>query len=814
MPELVKYVREQPSRSVWARMRTWLARARWVGPFTLNQSSDKAILESVFGDYGRTAAGIHVSPQMAFTFSAVYDAVNQIASDVAKMPLNLMKRLPSGGSQPYAESKLYRLLKHQPNPEMGSMVFRRQVTAWALTDKGGFAEIQRDEVGRPVALWPIEPHRVEVDRDGRGSLQFRVDGETTIPAADMLHLPGLGYTPHEPYGLVNMARQAIGLGLAAERFGASFFGNGSTFGGLLTTDTPLNDEEEKALRKAVESIHKGPDRAHRLAILWGGLKYQSLGVNPKDAEMNDLRDKQVEEVARFFRMPPHRLGLTKPGMMSYNSVEMMNLDYYTGCLLDWITLWEEECNRKLIPALEFRTQYVKHNANVFLRGDFKTRMDGYSIALDKGLYSRNEIRALEDMGPQDGEQGNWYLVQSAQVPLHMLGAVTEASIAPPDPPAPPAGDDDDEPQRTGPLVEMIAVLRSELEGAIAKRAAAEATATATAEQLAAMRESEAQRSAQIDELTRILESQRADLTVAEQVRAELEASVTEAQTALAATETREAQAKADVEAAQQLLAETDARLAAATGDKSTLEAARDAAAVLVAKTEGRLLLVAGELEAARAGLTAAETARAEAVAAQAEAEQRAAEAEEARASAVLEAAEAVRQAEAAREAAVQAQQAAEAAQAAADERVRAMVEQDTARRSAVLAAGRTVLVEALAVLVRRECSLAKSKQATPEKFRSWLKGFRVVHQPFCVERLVAPVRLYLALTGSDADPAVEAERIVAEHLDTFEAQMRAILETEPDEFHVALERALERWETYRPEAVADRLLVEGMRHVA
>lgn len=856
MPEVVTYVRQPPQRSVWGRMKSWLARARWIGPFTLNQSSDKAILESVFGDYGRTAAGIHVSPEMAFTFSALYDGVNQIASDVAKMPLNLMKRLPNGGSQPYVESKLYRLLKHQPNPEMGSMVFRRQLTAWALVDKGGFAEIQRDEIGRPVALWPIEPHRVDVERDGRGALQYRVDGETVIPAADMLHIQALGYTPHHPYGLINMARQAIGLALAAERFGASFFGNGATFGGILTTDQPLSEEEARALKKTLESMHKGPDRAHALAVLWGGFDLKQIGVTPHDAQMNDLRDKQVEEVARFLRMPPHRLGLTKPGMMSYNSVEMMNLDYYTGCLLDWITLWEEECNRKLIPALEFRTQYVKHNANVFLRGDFKTRMDGYAIALDKGLYSRNEVRALEDMGPQDGEQGDWYLVQAAQVPLHMLADVTKASMAPPEPPAPPPAGDDDEPERSGPLVEMIAVLRSELEGAIAKRAAAEATATATAEQLAAMRESEAQRSAQIDELTRILDSQRADLAVAEQarreaeaaaakeadarakaeavaakheteaaelrealahaeqVRAELEAAVTEAQTALAATETRETQAKADAEAAQQLLAETEARLAAATGDKSTLEAERDAAAALVAETEGRLSTVAGELEAARAGLTAAETARAEAVAAQADAEQRAAAAEAARAAAALEAAEAVRQAAAAREAAAQAQQAAEAAQAAADERVRAMVEQDTARRSAVLAAGRTVLVEALAGLVRREVSLAKSKDGTQEKFRAWLKGFRVVHQPLCEERLLSAIRLCLVLNGSDADPVETTERIVTEHLDTFEAKMRAVLETEPEEFYTALDKTLRSWEAFRPEAVADRLLVEGVRHVA
>jgi len=847
MPEIVTITRQRAPVPSWPA-RVWRSvRATWTGPW----SAKDPALANLFSDGTRSSAGITVTPEVAFTYSAVYDAVNQIASDVAKMPLNLMKRLPNGGSTPYIDSKLYRLLKYKPNPEMGSMVFRRQLTAWALCSHGGYAEIVRDDLGRPAELWPIEPHRVTVKRGNRDELVYEIDGgATTIPAEDMIHLRGLGYTPHEPYGIINKARQAIGLALAAERFGATFFGNGSTFGGLLTTDTTLSIEEAKALKEAVEGIHKGPDRAHALAVLWGGVKYQKLGVAPNEAQMNELRDKQAEEVARFFRMQPYRLGVNKPGSVSYASVEQANIDHATGCLLDWTTLWEEELNCKLIPTMEFKLQYVKHNMNVFLRADFEKRMAGYATALDKGLYSRNEVRELEEMGPQDGEQGDWYLVQSAQVPLHMLKDVTEALIAPeptPEPPAPapspePEPDADDEGRAA--ILAAIAAMETKIAEAVAARAEAEAradaalvahhterevsmTATVAALQVqleaatvasaVAASEAEAQRSARA-----VVEAQRDALHLeAETTRQSLldaEARAVDREAALAAVEAARDEQVRVADDAIQALATIQARLDAATGDeaRAVIEAERQAAQALVDDALQASQASRAEADAAR---VEAETARAAVVAVEARAAAERVESEARLAAAVAASeAEAVASRQSLR-AEVMAQ--AEALQVAADEQIRAAERELASAREAIkirdaalLAASRGLVVEAMGVLVRRETAQARSKQATPQKLRTWLSGMAVLHEPVCVERLVGPVSLHLALTNRTEDAEQVAAQMAAVHLAEFRRQIEAVLEVDVDEFHVALERMLTRWESERPSAVADALLVEGIRHVA
>lgn len=395
--------------------------------------SDSALADLLFAGH-KTSSGVDVDVATAFTVSAVYDAVNQISSDVAKLPLNLHKRRSSGGSDIYSASPVQRLLKLEPNPEMGSMVFRRQIMVWALTAKGGFAEIQRNGMGQPVALWPIHPSRVTPYRarlrdGGYGPLSYQIDGgKTTIAPEDMIHIAGIGDDPHCAYPLVEKARQAIGLALAAEQFGATFFGNGSTFGGILTTDIMPTEEEAKRMKVLIEQIHKGPERAHQLAALWGGWKLQPLGVKPNEGQMNELRAKQVEEVARFYRLQPYRLGLNTPGTVSYSSVEMAQLDYYQGCLLDWITQWEQELNRKLVPRLEQNQQFIKHNANAFLRGDIKSRYEALGIARDKGIINANEWRDLDDMNPQEGEQGTQYLVQQAQVPADRIGKLADADV--------------------------------------------------------------------------------------------------------------------------------------------------------------------------------------------------------------------------------------------------------------------------------------------------------------------------------------------------------------------------------------------------
>ena len=479
-----------------SRPRRWLEglRSYFMGPMSLKDPA----LSRYFGSSGRSTSGVTVTQENAFTFSAVYDAVNQISSDVAKLPLNLRKRNPSGGSDPYEDSKTHRLLKYEPNPEMGSMVFRRTVTAHALTWHGGFSEIERDGAGRPVAIWPLAPDKVKVEREktGRRRLYFKVRGddgaEVNLDPANVLHIVGLGYDPFCAYPVITLARQAIGLGLAAEQFGSTFFGNGTTFGGVLSMVGINSEEEAQRLRDVIKARHTGPERANDMLVTWGDMKYTPNGVAPQNAQMNELRSKQVEEVARFFNIPVHKLKNLEHA--TFSNIEQQDLEYYKGCLLNWITLWEEECNRKLIPSLESRQQFVKHNANAFLRADTTARTALYTALLDRGVFNADQVLEYEDLNPQPGGQGQLYLVQGAMVPKDQIVDLVDAQIekakAPPPQPTPqPAADKppvDETPARM--LAELVSrTERAEAEVSLrAKNEAAASAAKETAEKLSVL----------------------------------------------------------------------------------------------------------------------------------------------------------------------------------------------------------------------------------------------------------------------------------------------------------------------------------------
>lgn len=590
--------------SIWQRastaLRAFSKRSYTVPPISLKDPA----LARLFREYSQTTSGVVVTYEMAMTYSAVYDAVNQISSDIAKMPLNHMKRRSGGGADVYTSSRLFRLLKAQPNPEMGSMVFRRQMMVWALTTHGGYAEIQRDGTGTPVALWPIEPHRVQPYRPTMGPgkplgpLTYKIDGKVDIDDADMLVIAGIGYCPGRAYSLLDKARQAVGLALAAERFGAAFFSNGLNFGGILTTaGAEPSPEQKQEIRDTLNKLHQGVENAHRFALLWGGFEFEKTGISPSEAQMNDLRDKQVEEVARFYRIQPSRLGLNKAGTVSYASVEMQNLDYYTGCLLDWITLWEEELNRKLIPALEARQQFIKHNVNVFLRGDIKSRYEALGIARDKGIINANEWRDLEEMPPQNGSQGDEYLVQTAQTPLRLLpefvqsqidlnAAKTKQAEAPPAP-------------ATVPIAGDLAPIKQRAEAA---EALAEEWRTKAADLSAQVSALEASGSARASEIERITADLQSTQTIAANLTAlstELQRSADQAEAnaarAIAAqteAETARAEAEARISAAEDLAraagaAEAEARSALAASEAVAVEAERRAAELRAASEQAR-----------------------------------------------------------------------------------------------------------------------------------------------------------------------------------------------------------------------------------
>lgn len=569
MPQTIKIVEQRTGGSLATRMLESI-RSYTIGPMSLRDPA----LAKFFGLGRSTASGITVTDEMAFTCSAVMSAVSGISADVANKPLKLLKRRQDGGNDDFIESKTYSLLKDEPNPDMSSFIFRQTLTAHALTCHGGFAEIERDGVGRPSALWPITPDRIKpfIDKEKlangayRSRLRYRVDGETILESGDVIHLRGLGYDGYRAYPLIDKARQAIGLALAAEKFGATFFGNGSTFGGVFATDQAIGPDKEKELRESIEAYNSGPDKQHRNLFLSGGWKYTQIGVAPNEAQMNELRDKQNEEVARFFHYPLHRLMVNRAGAVSYASTSEANLDYYTSCLLNWFVNWEQELTRKLIAPLERRQQSIKHNVTASLRGDPAARTALYTAMLDRGVFNADMVLELEDMNPQPDGQGKLYLVQGAMVPKDRISDIAQAQIdkasQPPPEPAKAKSDQNQPTSDPNPNARALedAIGRATLAEAAAAealrdaqvqreaRAALEATGVAQAEEIARRVESERVAFANAAELEVIAAQLRADVERERMAHEEDIASLDRLRAEVVSAEARVASLSSDIEA--------------------------------------------------------------------------------------------------------------------------------------------------------------------------------------------------------------------------------------------------------------------------
>jgi HK97 family phage portal protein len=425
-----------------------MVRGIWSGPLT----SSSPELARWWGAPA-TATGIGVNETTALTYSAFWACVNAIATDCASLPLIHYKRLKSGGKERYTDSKLYRLLHDEPNPEMTSFTFRQVLTAHALTWGGGYAEIQRDGMGRPSALWPLTPNRVTVGRSAQNRIQYeiaRFDGAPAdvLPAENMLHVPGLGFDGMVGYSVVAKARESIGLGLATERFGGTFFGNGATFGGVISYPGPRPTElSEKNYREGLEVQHQGVNRAHKMLALYNGAKYErGGGIPPEDAQFLETRLHQVEEMCRWFRMPPHKIQHLLRS--TNNNIEHQGIEYYTDTLRPWLVRWEQEILRKLIPPSEQRIQWAEHLIDGVLRGDLPSRYAAYAIGRQWGWLCADDICERENMNPLPNGQGQIYLVPMNMAPADRLNEIVDKQVKPEPKPVAPAAPANEPPKET------------------------------------------------------------------------------------------------------------------------------------------------------------------------------------------------------------------------------------------------------------------------------------------------------------------------------------------------------------------------------
>ena len=379
--------------------------------------------------FGGTTSGKPVNEHTAMQMTAVYSCVRILAEAVAGLPLHLYKYTASGSKEKALSHPLYFLLHDEPNPEMSSFVFRETLMTHLLLWGNAYAQIIRNGKGEVIALYPLMPNRMSVDRDYSGALYYTytrysdeaptMNGMTvTLRPSDVLHIPGLGFDGLVGYSPIAMAKNAIGMAIACEEYGAKFFANGAAPGGVLEHPGTIKDPQK--VRDSWNAAYQGSSNSHRVAVLEEGMKYQSIGISPEQAQFLETRKFQINEIARIFRVPPHMVGDLEKS--SFSNIEQQSLEFVKYTLDPWVIRWEQAISRSLLRPDEKKLYFAKFNLDGLLRGDYVSRMNGYATARQNGWMSANDIRELENLDripPELG--GDLYLINGNMTKLADAG---------------------------------------------------------------------------------------------------------------------------------------------------------------------------------------------------------------------------------------------------------------------------------------------------------------------------------------------------------------------------------------------------------
>lgn len=375
--------------------------------------------------FGGTTSGKSMTERSAMQMTAVYSCVRILSEAVAGLPLHLYKYTDSGGKAMALDHPLYRLLHDEPNPEMSSFVFRETLMTHLLLWGNAYAQIIRNGKNEIVALYPLMPNKMSVDRDEDGLLYYTYYRGTdeaiknkefavTLQPSDVLHIPGLGFDGLVGYSPIAMAKNAIGMAIACEEYGAKFFANGAAPGGVLEHPGTIKDPQR--VRESWQSTFGGSSNANKIAVLEEGMKYTPIGISPEQAQFLETRKFQINEIARIFRVPPHMVGDLEKS--SFSNIEQQSLEFVKYTLGPWVIRWEQSIQRSLLSKDEKAMYFVKFNLEGLLRGDYQSRMNGYAIGRQNGWMSANDIRELENLDRIPAEDGgDLYLINGNMLPL-------------------------------------------------------------------------------------------------------------------------------------------------------------------------------------------------------------------------------------------------------------------------------------------------------------------------------------------------------------------------------------------------------------
>ena len=394
---------------------------------------DRTVGSSFTFFMGNSSSGKTVTERSAMQMTAVYACVRILSEAVAGLPLHFYRYKEDGSKEKAIDSNLYHLLHDEPNPEMSSFVFRETLMTHLLLWGNAYAQIIRNGKGEVIALYPLMPNKMSVDRNENGKLYYtytRSDCEpntmngssVVLEPKDVLHIPGLGFDGLVGYSPIAMAKNAIGLAIATEEFGSKFFANGAAPSGVL--EHPGTIKDPTRVREAWQSQFGGSGNSGKVAVLEEGMKYTPISISPEQAQFLETRKFQINEIARIFRVPPHMVGDLEKS--SFSNIEQQSLEFVKYTLDPWVVRWEQSLSRSLLSEDEKKQYFFKFNLEGLLRGDYQSRMNGYAIARQNGWMSANDIRELEDLDKLSPEQGgDLYLVNGNMLPLEKAGAYAD-----------------------------------------------------------------------------------------------------------------------------------------------------------------------------------------------------------------------------------------------------------------------------------------------------------------------------------------------------------------------------------------------------
>lgn len=379
--------------------------------------------------FGRTTSGKTVNERTALQTTAVYACVRILSETIASLPLHVY-RYTEGGKAKDTEHVLYTLLHDEPNPDMTSFVFRETLMSHLLIWGNAYSQILRDRSGQVIGLYPLLPDQMSVHRSEKGKLyyvynryeednpNFQEKGSIVLSQEEVLHIPGLGFDGLIGYSPIALAKNAVGMTLACEEYGASFFGNGANPGGVLEHPGILKDPGK--VRDSWNAVYQGTRNAHKVAVLEEGMSYKQIGIPPEEAQFLETRKFQINEIARLFRIPPHMVGDLEKS--SFSNIEQQSLEFVKYTLDPWVVRFEQALKKSLLLPEEKKTHFIKFNVDGLLRGDYQSRMNGYAIGRQNGWLSTNDIRKLEELNPIPPEEGgDLYLINGNMTKLKDAG---------------------------------------------------------------------------------------------------------------------------------------------------------------------------------------------------------------------------------------------------------------------------------------------------------------------------------------------------------------------------------------------------------